>query len=765
MKKRKKSNTRKKKKQVFRITRKELYKYIFQGFLLIFVLIVLLFLSVYTGLFGPIPTVKELSKIQNYLSSEVYSQDNVLLGRYYFQDRTRVAYSNLPEHLINGLIATEDARFYQHSGIDGRSVLRVLFKTILLRKESAGGGSTLHQQLAKNLFPRKNYAILTMPVNKFREMIVGVRLNKAYGKKDLIELYLNTVSFGENTYGIETASLTFFAKKPVRLKTEESALLVGMLKGTHYYNPRLQPEKAVQRRNLVLRQMQRYGYLEAAIADSLSKLPLKLNYVKLSHNEGLAPYFREHLRMEMMKWCRENPKSDGSEYNIYTDGLKIYTTINSDLQRYAEQAVSQHMKSLQRIFDQQWKNRDPWGNNQSLVLRSLEKTPVYTHLKREGLTHEEIWKTLSNPEEKEIFTWNGNKEMKISTIDSIAHYLKFLHAGLISVEAQTGYIRAWVGGIKHRYFQYDHVTSRRQAGSTIKPVIYSAALEAGRDPCTYIPNDSMVFEDFNNWNPRNADREFGGFYSMKGGLTHSVNTISVHLLEETGRKEVIDLARELGLEGNLPEVPSLALGTCEASVLEMVEAYSIFLNEGRKVKPVFVKRIEDKNGNVLYESHPEISDQLIRPETADMMLEMMRSVVDHGTASSIRSVYQLNNDLAGKTGTTQDNTDGWFIGLSPVLITGVWVGGDHPVVRFRWGGYGQGAAAALPVYARYMQKIYSNPTYSYSKNLTFEIPDSIKFYLDCEDFKEESKERIFRREDKEGVFDLIKKYFQRRRRE
>ena len=704
----------------------------------------ILFLMVYAGVFGRLATVQELGKIQNYLSSEVYSNDKVLLGKYYLQDRTNVRYEDLPEQLIDALIATEDVRFYEHNGIDIRSAFRVLFKSILFQNRRSGGGSTIHQQLAKNLYPRKRYSILTMPVNKFREMILGVRLHKAYTKKEILELYLNTVSFGENTYGIGTAALRFFNKPPANLNMEESALLVGMLKGTGYYSPRHYPERSQARRNMVLSQMLRYGYLDEGTVDSLCRLPVELDYVNLTHNEGLAPYFREHLRLVLLEWAENNPAEDGTHYNIYTDGLKIYTTINADLQEYAEQVVYARMARLQDLFDRQWNNRDPLGKQNARVLDQLEHTRKFESMRKKGMSRDKILEEMNLPVKMDIFTWQGMKEVEMSAYDSVAHYAKFLHAGLLSVEAETGYVRAWVGGINSRYFKYDHVTSKRQAGSTFKPILYAAALRNGHDPCTYMHNDSVVYEEYNNWTPRNSSGGYGGYYSMKGALTHSVNTISVKLLEETGIDKVIRFSRQLGIGGDLPEVLSLALGTGNVSLKEMVQAYSVFLNEGRLVEPVFLRRIEDKYGNVLFEAERAPSNTVLDPYKAQLMTEMMKSVVDRGTASSLRSVYGFDNEIAGKTGTTQNNTDGWFIGYTPVLITGVWVGGDLPAIRFRYGGYGQGAASALPIWARYMQKIYRDPLYRHSKQLSFEIPDYVTGELDCDDYLESLDFREFR---------------------
>ncbi len=733
--------------------------------LAIMVFFVFLFFLVFIGLFGRVPSVKELGKIQNYLASEIYSSDNVLLGRYYIQNRTNVDFNHIPKSFTDALIATEDIRFYEHNGIDHRSLLRVLIKSILLQKEGSGGGSTISQQLAKNLFPRKKYVLFTMAINKFREMIIAIRLEKAYGKKDILELYLNTVSFGENTYGIETAAYQFFKKYPENLRIEESAMLVGMLKATNLYNPQLQPENALKRRNVVISQMVKYGFLDSSVADSVNKIPVRLNYTRITHNEGPAAYFREHLRLELAEWSENYTSPDGHQYNIYTDGLKIYTTINADLQRYAEDAMKGHMKYLQRQFDRQWGKTEPWRRNSQLILNEIKKSPRYRSLERQGKNHDEIMKVMEKPAKTEIFTWEGKTEKLISPIDSVKHFFRFLQCGMLAMEARTGFVRAWVGGIEHRYFQYDHVKSRRQPGSVFKPFIYAAALESDRNPCDYIANDSVVYEEYDNWTPKNADGTYGGFYSMKGGLTHSINTISVSLLMDIGFEKVRNLLKALGISRELPEVPSLALGTAEVSLFELIQAYSVFVNKGKLVKPVYLRRIEDKYGNIIYEQRPQISEEeIISPRTADMITEMLRSVVSYGTASSLRTVYGFENDIAGKTGTTQLNTDGWFIGYTPDLIAGIWVGGDHPVIRFRTMSLGQGSHSALPVWARFMQRIYKDPLYQFSRFSKFETPDNVKAELDCPDFKEQPFDSFKDLLEKKGetVIELIRRIFKKR---
>ena len=755
-----------KRKHSFKLPDKHKYL-IFTGVVVssIAVFFALLFLLVLSGLFGRIPSVEDLGRIQNYLASEVYSSDNVLLGRYYIQNRTNARLDEISSSLTDALVATEDARFFVHHGIDKKSIVRVIFKSILLQKESSGGGSTLSQQLAKNLYPRKKYLFFTMPVNKFREMITAVRLEKAYSKRDILGLYLNTVSFGENTYGIETATYQFFKKLPGDLRIEESALLVGMLKATSYYDPLNYPERALQRRNVVLSQMVKYGYLDASKADSISALPVRLHYTRILHNEGLAPYFREHLRTELDDWFDKHPGPDGQKYNIYTDGLKIYTTINADLQKYAEDALKAHMKYLQGLFDQEWNKREPWGKNNQVIMNEVKKSGRYCSLQKQGKNNEEIMKIMNTPVKTEIFTWNGKTEKLISPVDSIKHYFRFLQSGLLAMEAKTGYVRAWVGGIDHRYFQYDHVMAKRQPGSVFKPVIYAAALESGRKPCDFIANDSIVYKEYDNWTPGNADGRYGGYYSMKGGLTHSVNTISVALIMDIGIDRVIKLAGSLGISEKLPEVPSLALGVAEVSLFELIRAYSVFNNKGRLVEPVYLRRIEDKSGNIIYEQKPHISEEnLISPRTAGIITEMLVNVVNNGTASSLRSTYGFNNDIAGKTGTTQLNTDGWFIGYTPDLITGVWVGGDNPVIRFRSMSLGQGSHAAMPVWARFMQKLYHDPLYKYSKESEFGISEEIKHELDCPDFKEQQYDSFKDLLEKKGesVIELIKRIFRKR---
>ncbi|MBN1597561.1 MAG: transglycosylase domain-containing protein [Bacteroidales bacterium] len=747
-------------------TKRTILKGLIYLILLVFIISFLFYSVIILGMFGAIPSRQKLANINNYIASEVYSSDNYLLGRYYFQNRTNTSIEDVPDFFINALVATEDARFYSHKGIDARSSLRVLIKSILLFNKSSGGGSTITQQLAKNLYPRKSLGIFTLPVAKIKEMIIATRFEKVYTKSEILELYLNTVTFGENTYGLETGALVFFNKKPSELLPEESAMLVGMLKGTTDYNPRNNYDLALQRRNLVLSQMVKYKYISKEEYNSLINTPVKLNYRQLKHDEGPAPYLREYLRHLLHKWAENNPKPDGTKYNIYTDGLKIYTTIDYRLQSYAEKAVKKHMAVLQSEFDSHWKGKEPWKRNPQYAMNQIKQSKPYKKYSKEKLSESDIMEKMNTKIETKVFTWNGDKNLSISPIDSVLHHFAMLQTGFISMESKSGFIKAWVGGIDYRYFKYDHVTSHRQAGSTFKPLVYAEALENGISPCDFFANDSAVYTGFDNWVPRNADRKYGGYYSVKGALIHSVNTVSVNLLMQTGIKKVKELTDKLGFTGDIPLVPSLALGTGTVSIFELIKAYSLFSNEGKYVNPVIVRRIEDKEGNVLYTGGPLVSKEtLISKQTCDDITAILCNVVNNGTASSLRTVYGIKSDIAGKTGTTQNHTDGWFVGYTPDLITAVWVGGDNPVVRFQSLTYGQGSHMALPIFAYYMKQVYSDPVYRVLINSRFNISEETKVRLDCEDFHEKKYDSIqdFFDIKHESIRSIIRRVFGRKR--
>jgi penicillin-binding protein 1A len=673
----------------------------------VFSAVILLVLLVWTGMFGEIPSKKELTSISNQVATEVYSADSVLLGRYYWQERSTVPAREITPELKNALVATEDARFYNHSGVDMRSLIRVFVKSIILQSESAGGGSTLTQQLAKNLYPRKSFAFLSMPINKIREMIIAKRIENAYTKDEILALYLNTVPFGDNVYGVKTAADRFFSTSVKNLTADQAAVLVGMLKATHRYNPRLFPDRAKQRRNVVLAQMEKYDFITDEEKKTFQQKPLGLRYNKVTHNSGLAPYFREYIKNDLIKWCATHERPDGKAYNLYTDGLKIYTTIDSRLQRYAELAMQSQMKELQKKFVRQVSKR----TLDELVKGNLVRLRQYKKWKDKGLSDKEILAEMKKPAFRKIFTWGGGTEKEISIYDSLAHHLQFLQAGLLAMEPQSGHIKAWVGGIDHEFFQFDHVreSTKRQIGSTFKPIVYAAALERGIDPCEYVSARQTSYSNMEDWTPQNSHTDtYDKKYSMEGGLAGSVNTVSVKLLEKAGISQAIATANKMGIKSDLPNVPSIALGSPSISVIEMVNAYSVFANKGEFIPPSFITSITDTDNKVLesFETKPDEEVRALSEETCAMMIHMLKRVVNEGTGSSLRARYGLTNDIAGKTGTTQANADGWFIGITPRLVIGAWVGADDPRMHFRSTAMGQGASTALPIVAKLLQ--YAN---------------------------------------------------------
>lgn len=690
------------------------------------VFFLLFILSVYLQLWGPIPTKKQLSEIRQSKASEVYASNGMLIGKHYIFDRQPVIYDEIPQHLINALIATEDARFYEHGGIDKRSLFRVLFRSLLLQDASSGGGSTISQQLAKNLYPRRRFGFLSMPVNKTREAIIATRLESHYSKEEILTLYLNTVSIGDNTYGIESAALKFFDKKTEDLSISEAALLIGMLKNPNLFNPRVFPDRSKNRRDVVLTQMSRYSYLTVEEASIAMNQPIKLNYRSFSHKAGMAPYFRQQVRKEIEKWAKENKNENGDNYNLYTSGLKIYTTLDYHMQQMAEEAMAEHMAVLQAEFEKSYGKTAPWLTNQQIIQNAIEKTKKYKTLKASGKSNKEIMDSLSIAYEMELFNWSGNKVTTASPIDSVKHYLKFLNMGMLSIDPRTGAVKSWIGGIDYNNFQYDHVSqSKRQVGSTFKPIVYAAALETGLDPCKHYSAQQVTYTDYNNWTPTNSgsDQDYDLNYSMKAALSNSVNTVAVKVLDETGLSNVIHQARKLGIQSDLPEVPSIALGTAEISLKELAGAYAAFVNAGHAITPYYITRIEDSQGRVIAEFKPEISSEpAFSEETRETMVEMMKATVNEGTASRLRWKYGLKNDIAGKTGTTQSNKDGWFVGISPKLVTVTWVGADDHRIGFRTTNMGQGANSALPIYAIMLQKMNKDKQFGTIVNARFAPP-------------------------------------------
>lgn len=680
-----------------------------------------LFAAVYFGAFGELPAGDQLANIRHNNSSEIYSSDGKMLGKYYIENRSNVAYENISPDLLKALVATEDARFYEHGGIDMKSMMRVAFKSILLRDKSAGGGSTISQQLAKNLFPREDYSILSLPVSKFKEMIIATRLENTYKKDEILALYLNTVPFGEKVYGVSVASQRFFNSSAKDISIENAAVLVGMLKATTAYNPRRNPIRSQKRRNVVLEQMQNYGYLKKAEADSLKEIPIKLDYNKHTLLEGPAPYFRQQVAEELKQYFKENPDPEGKTYNVYTDGLKIYTTIDSRLQRYAEESMASHLKDLQKTFEAHWKGRTIFKDSDPQIVKAMRQTNRYRNRKNAGQSEAEILEHFKTPTQVKLWTWEGviNKEMR--PIDSIKFHQAFLQAGFMAMNPKNGFVKVWVGGINFQEFKYDHVTARRQVGSTFKPFVYAAALAKGMDPCEYIENQQVVYEDYENWAPGNADGKYEGYYSMQGGLTKSVNTVSAAVMNKVGVKDAHKFVNKFGFTSEIPKAPSMVLGTADLSLKEMLSAYTVFANRGLRTTPVLIKKVEDREGNIIVE-FPDKPKQtrVLDSKTADMMNYMLRSVVKNGTGQRLGTRYGLTNQIGGKTGTTQDQTDGWFIGITPTLVAGAWVGGETRKVRFRSLSLGQGANTALPIYGKFMQRYYK--LYSKHRYVKFKDP-------------------------------------------
>lgn len=722
------------------------------GFLFIF----LLFLLVWSGLLGPLPSKEELVSIENPAASEVYSADSVLLGRYFIQERSNITYPEIPKHVTDALIATEDVRFYKHNGIDTRSLARVLVKSLLLQDESSGGGSTLTQQLAKNLYPRREYWFVSLFINKMREMIIASRIEKVYEKPAILTLYLNTIPFGDNTFGLEAAAQRFFSVHTKDLSIEQGAVLIGMLKATHSYNPRINPVQSLARRNVVLAQMEKYGILTAEKADSLQALPVVLNYNRITHHSGLASYFREFLRPELLEWCKRYNAENDAGLNLYTDGLKIYTTLDSRLQRYAEEAMARQMKATQARFDTHWKNRNPWEHYPQMIDEAIQKSDRYKNLKKQGLTESEIMTVMNKPVPMTVFTWDGEQERTLSPVDSIKYYLKFLNAGFLAMDPRNGEIKAWVGGIDHHYFQYDHVreSTKRQVGSTFKPIVYAAALEQGVRPCEFISAAKTTYTNMEDWAPENTEDNYGLKYSMPGALTHSVNTVSVRILEKAGIANTINLAHRMGITSEIRPVPSIALGTADASVTEMVTAYSCIANKGKVSEPVYLTAIANHTNDILERFTPAEQHQALSEESAQMILYMLKRVVNEGTAAGLRSRFGLTNDIAGKTGTTQSNTDGWFMAITPRLVIGAWVGADDPRIRFRSTALGQGARTALPITGDFLRAASQDAALNSLTQARFAaLPGSLERKIDCDLSREDGNiiTRIFgkRGKDKE----------------
>jgi penicillin-binding protein 1A len=684
----------------------------------------------FLNLFGPMPSLEALENPKKDQASIIYTSDGVELGKYFRENRNPIEYKDISPNLINALQATEDYRFSEHSGIDLTGLFRVFFKSVVLQ-QSAGGGSTITQQLAKNLFNtrNKNYkgSIDFKPFNmlfvKTKEWITAVRIERSYTKQEIMTMYLNTVDFGSNAYGLKTAAATFFSTTADSLTVPQAAVLVGLLKAPTLYSPILNPDNSLQRRNVVIDQMYKYDFITEAEADSIKAKPIELKYEVENHNTGLATYFRSVITEYLMKWSRERG------LDLYTDGLRIYTTIDSRMQQHAENAVERHMKDNQKLFNWQWKNMTPWRDEDlkeipNFLVSSIKRTERYQTLKRQyGNDSMAIWKVLNTPYKMRIFTWKGEKDTIFSPMDSLRYYKRFLHAGLMSVEPQTGHIKAWVGGINHKYFKYDHVKQgARQPGSTFKPMVYATAIDHGYSPCYEVIDAPVSFEtgDTNKtWSPKNSDGVFTNKpFTLRKAMANSINSVTARMIKEVTPQHVVNMAQRLGIESPLEAVPALCLGVNDVTIFEMVGAYSTFVNNGVWIEPTFIVRIEDKNGNILEQIIPKTREAL-NEESAYLMVHMLRGATEErgGTALGLNKfkLLGIGAEIGGKTGTTQNYSDGWFMGLVSKLTTGVWVGGEDRCIHLRGFDYAQGARTAMPIWAYFMQSVFEDPELNFKK--------------------------------------------------
>ncbi|TVZ15093.1 transglycosylase domain-containing protein [Maribacter sp. MAR_2009_72] len=716
--------------------------------LLSLIAFILLFIgSVQFGLWGKLPSKKELSTIQYQIASEVFTADSVLIGKYYLYDRQPVTFNEFPEHLRHALIAIEDERFYEHSGVDYKSLIRVAFKTVLMGDNASGGGSTISQQLAKNLYPRKERNHTNLVVDKVKEMIIAKRLEGIFNKDEILTHYLNTVSFGDNTFGIESAALKFYNTRTKDLTVPQAATLVGMLKATYGYNPRLFPEKSINRRNLVLTAMYTNNYLSEEAKTKFLKEDLQLDYREFDYNAGTAPYFREEVRKEMLQWISDQ-KTNGLDYNIYTSGLKIYTTLNYKMQQIAEDVLVGHMGKLQADFEKSYGNRAPWLKDKGLMEKIAKRTNTYKRLQKNGLSHGQIIDSLSNDHRiRTLGSWQGDKDVKASTMDSISHYTKFLNTGSLAVDPTNGEVLVWIGGINFKQYKFDHISqSKRQVGSTFKPIVYSTALEQGITPCTYFSAEEVQYDNLKGWSPSNSGNKDEAYlnYSMEEGLSNSVNTVAVKVLEKAGIGNVIQMAKSMGISEKLPNEASIALGTGEINILELAQAYTSFVNNGKSTKPLLIKRITNQKDSILADFNSTIEEKAaFSKETGQTMIEMMKSTINSGTASRLRTTYGLKNDIAGKTGTTQNNKDAWFVALMPKLVHITWVGLDQHEIGFSNTGIGQGANAALPLFGLWMQQLNKKKDFDpYTKSKFPNPSQEVLNALDCDPIK---KDGFFKR--------------------
>lgn len=742
----------KKKKINFKKYIKWFWVLVLGGFSTIF----LLFLLASWGVFGTLPTFEQLENPENNLASEIISSDGKTLGTYAVENRKLIKFKDLPKNLVDALIATEDERFFEHSGVDFRATARAIAK---LGKD--GGGSTITQQFAKILVHGEGSKnIVQRVLQKFQEYVIAVRLERQYTKQEILTMYLNKYDFLNQAVGIRSASRIYFGKEPQELNIEESAMLVGMLKNSSYFNPLRREKIVLQRRNVVLKQMSRNNFLTEKEKDSLQLLPLELNYTPESHSDGYATYFREHLRDYLKKWVKTHPKPNGEQYDIYRDGLKIYVTIDSRMQKYAEEAVKEHIGNLQQYFFKEQKGNptapfyDLEKDQINMILeRAMRNTDRWRDMKQEGIPEKEIRASFKRERKMRVFTWKGDKDTIMTPADSIRYYKHFLHSGLLSMEPQTGHIKAWVGGINNKHFKYDHVEQgRRQVGSTFKPFVYATAINQLKlSPCDTYPNTPYTISKGKYgipepWTPKNSGEEYGGFVTLKEALAKSINVVSARLIDMVGPVNVANLAQAAtGTKTTIPPTPAIALGSVELTLYEMVSAYSMYANKGLRVEPMMLLRIEDKNGTVLERFTPT-TKEVLSEESAYVVLDLLKGVTTAGSGVRLRTTsdrpgyvtgypYGFQNQIAGKTGTTQNHTDGWFMGVVPNLATGVWTGGEDNAIHFKYISQGQGATMSLPSWAIFMRKCYADPSLNISQD-DFEKPENpISIRLDCDDVK------------------------------
>lgn len=743
-------------------------KYI-RWFWLLFAVGILAFFGIFflasVGVFGKLPDETALENPEKNLATGIISSDGMTIGKFYKENRTPVTYEELSPHLIEALIATEDVRFYKHSGIDARGTLRAI-----LTMGSKGGASTITQQLAKLYFTDNvSQNTLQRVIQKIKEWIIAIRLERRYTKEEILTMYFNEYDFVNQAVGIESAAHIYFDKNPSELNIVESAVLAGMFKNASHYNPLRNPQGVTNRRNVVLNQMYKYKFIDKVQRDSLKEKPLDILYTPQGHDEGIATYFREYVRAFMGDWIKENPKSDGSLYNMYRDGLKIYVTLDSKMQEYAEHAVDEHMKNLQRQFDLQ-NQKNPTApfrsitaeETEGVIQSSMRRSDRWREMRAQGKSEKEIVDSFHQETRMRVFSWGGDIDTIMKPIDSIRYYKSFLQASLMSMTPQTGEVKAWVGGIDYKHFKYDMVRKgKRQIGSTFKPFVYATAIDQMHmSPCDTLPNTLYTIEAgkyglLEPWTPKNAGDKYGGMFSLKQALAQSINTITARLIDRVGPVPVLELIEKMGVDiHGMPETPSLALGVSDISVYEMVGAYSVFANKGVYVKPILIQRIEDKNGTILFQNTPVTTD-VMSEETAYVTVKLMEGVTTGGSGTRLRHTWAVNspvyknaitgypygfeNPIAGKTGTTQNQSDGWFMGVVPNLVTGVWVGGEDRSIRFPTLAYGQGATMALPIWGLYMKQCYADEELGISKE-DFEAPEELSIETDCENFKTHEKQ-------------------------